>query len=672
MLTPVERVLFVLAALLSLTLTAFAARRIIRTIGRGQGRPQLDGLARRMMEALAKFVTFAPTFNVRRWTSLFHALVGWGFTFYLLVNLIDVTEAFLPGYVFLGGTTLGALFRLGADVLSLGVLVGMAYLIVRRFIVRPSSLTVRDTTLLHPKARLGIRRDSAIVAAFIVLHVGARFVGRSFLLALDGADPWEPFASALAGAWAGWSEVALVTAMHISFWVALGLILAFLPYFLYSKHLHLFFAPINFLLKPRRTSIGALDRLNFDDPSIEQFGASRLEHLSWTALVDAYACIMCNRCQDACPAYITGKVLSPAALEINKRYFLNQEGGRLASGEPSSQSLLEFAITPEAVWACTACGACIDVCPVGVEPMRDILEIRRHLVLTESAFPEQLQTAFRGMERSANPWGIGPEKRLEWAAGLDVPLVSQAPDAEILWWVGCAPATDARAQKTARALAQVLKSAGVRFAVLGPEERCTGDSARRSGNEYLFHELAQANVETLNRVAPKRIVTTCPHCLHTLKNEYPAFGGRYQVIHHTELLAELMAQGRLKLQGTAPQELLTFHDPCYLGRQNGVVDAPRQALAMAGATLAEMADHGSRSLCCGAGGGQMWKEEEHGDLRVSQLRLQQARATGAKVVAVGCPFCLVMLGDAAREQGDQIEVRDVVELVAERVAPVTP
>lgn len=672
MLTPVERVLFVLAALLSLTLTAFAARRIIRTIGRGQGRPQLDGLARRMMEAMAKFVTFAPTFNVRRWTSLFHALVGWGFTFYLLVNLIDVTEAFLPGYVFLGGATLGDLFRLGADVLSLGVLVGMAYLIVRRFIVRPSSLTVRDTTLLHPKARVGIRRDSAIVAGFIVLHVGARFVGRSFLLALDGADPWEPFASALAGAWAGWSESAQVAALHVSFWVALGLILAFLPYFLYSKHLHLFFAPINFLLKPRRTSIGALDRLNFDDPSIEQFGASRLEHLSWTALVDAYACIMCNRCQDACPAYITGKVLSPAALEINKRYFLNQEGGRLASGEPSSQSLLEFAITPEAVWACTACGACIDVCPVGVEPMRDILEIRRHLVLTESVFPEQLQAAFRGMERSANPWNIGPEKRLEWAAGLDVPLVSQAPDAEILWWVGCAPATDARAQKTARALAQVLKSAGVRFAVLGPEERCTGDSARRSGNEYLFHELAQANVETLNRVAPKRIVTTCPHCLHTLKNEYPAFGGRYQVIHHTELLAELMAQGRLKLQGTAPQELLTFHDPCYLGRQNGVVDAPRQALAMAGATLAEMADHGSRSLCCGAGGGQMWKEEEHGDLRVSQLRLQQARATGAKVVAVGCPFCLVMLGDAAREQGDQIEVRDVVELVAERVVPLTP
>jgi Fe-S oxidoreductase len=231
---------------------------------------------------------------------------------------------------------------------------------------------------------------------------------------------------------------------------------------------------------------------------------------------------------------------------------------------------------------------------------------------------------------------------------------------------------DVRAQKTACALAQVLQAAGVRFAVLGPEERCTGDSARRSGNEYLFHELAQSNVETLNRVAPRRILTTCPHCLHTLKNEYPAFGGHYQVVHHTEFLQELLAQGRLKLDGASKQELMTFHDPCYLGRQNGVVAAPRQALTSSGATVAEMTAHGTRSLCCGAGGGQMWKEEEHGDLRVNQLRLQQARETGAKVLAVACPFCLVMLGDAAREQADPLEVQDVVEVLAERVLPARP
>ena len=324
----------------------------------------------------------------------------------------------------------------------------------------------------------------------------------------------------------------------------LGTILLFIPYFLYSKHIHLFFAPLNFLLKPERRSIGELSKLDFDDESLEQFGATRLEDLGWEQLMDAYACIMCYRCQEVCPAYNTGKVLSPAALEINKRYFLNAEGKRLAGGEASSKELLEFAITEEAVWACTACGACVDICPVGNEPMRDILDIRRSLVLMENKFPKQLQAAFRGMERNTNPWGVPPTERMKWAEGMPVPTIDENPEPEILWWVGCAPATDARAQKTARAFAQILNTAGVSYAVLGEGEQCTGDSARRAGKEDLFFMLATANVEILNEVAPRRIVTTCPHCLHTLKNEYPAFGGNYQVIHHTQLIQELLAAGQ--------------------------------------------------------------------------------------------------------------------------------
>jgi Fe-S oxidoreductase len=299
--------------------------------------------------------------------------------------------------------------------------------------------------------------------------------------------------------------------------------------------------------------------------------------------------------------------------------------------------------------------------------MRDILEIRRYLVLTENAFPEQLQAAYRGMERTANPWNIPPEKRMDWAAGMRVPTVAQNPGAELLWWVGCAPATDARAQKTARAFARVLNAAGVSFAVLGPEERCTGDSARRSGNEYLFADLASANVATLNRVAPKRIVTTCPHCLHTLKNEYPAFGGHYRVIHHTQLIEELLETGRLKLRADAVPHMATFHDPCYLGRQNGVFQAPRASLHAAGLPLAEMPRHGAKSFCCGAGGAQMWKEEEAGEERVSSARLRQAEATGAHTLAVGCPFCMLMLTDASRAAGEGIQVLDVAEIIAERL-----
>jgi Fe-S oxidoreductase len=672
MLYPPERILFLLALLATLIAAGFAIRRLVRIIGRGQGRPDWRAVPRRIWGALIKTVSLAPTFKVRLGPSLFHAMVAWGFMHYLLINVGDGLQGLIPGFIFLGEGMLGRLYRLSGDILSVAVLVGMLALVVRRFILRPAALSVRTTTLLDPRARSGIQRDSAIVAAFILLHVGFRFTGESFQLAMAGPDAWQPFASFLAGAWSGWQTSWLVIARHGSWWLAIGLILLFVPYFPYSKHIHLFFAPINFALSPERPSIGQLDPIDFDDPDAEQFGVGRLEDLSYSGLLDAFACIMCNRCQEACPAYETGKVLSPAALEINKRYALNHEGSRLAAGQPSEKTLLEFAITPEAVWACTACGACIEVCPVGNQPMRDILNIRRYLVLTENSFPDQLQAAFRGMERMANPWNIGPEQRLEWASGLEVPTIDQIPEPEVLWWVGCAPATEARAQKTARQFARVLKAAGVRFAVLGTKERCTGDSARRAGNEYLFAELASANVEILNTIAPKRIVTTCPHCLHTLRNEYPAFGGHYQVLHHTQLIEELIADGRLKLETQRGAELTTFHDPCYLGRQNGVMRAPRQALRASGTPVREMARHEGRSFCCGAGGGQMWKEEEHGTERVNADRLREAQATGVSTLAVGCPFCMIMLGDAAKEAGAEMAVRDVAELVAERLPEASP
>jgi Fe-S oxidoreductase len=467
------------------------------------------------------------------------------------------------------------------------------------------------------------------------------------------------------------SSTGLAIGEHLSFWIALGAILAFIPYFLYSKHIHLIFAPLNFLLKPERKSIGELDKLNFEDESIEQFGVSRLEDLGWEQLMDAYACIMCYRCQEVCPAYNTGKVLSPAALEINKRYFLNLEGAKIAKGEPSTQTLIEFAIPEEAVWACTSCGACIDICPVGNEPMRDILDIRRALVLTENNFPNQLTAAFRGMERTNNPWNILPAERMKWAEGMQVPTIEQNPEPELLWWVGCAPATDARAQKTARAFAQILNTAGVNYAVLGKNESCTGDSARRAGNEFLFNEMATANVKMLNEVAPKRIVTTCPHCLHTLKNEYPAFGGNYTVIHHTQLINELVEAGKIRLKeqhtGSGEPSTVTFHDPCYLGRHNKLVDEPRQALQDAGASLVEMPRHGLKSFCCGAGGAQMWKEEEHGSERVNANRFREAQATGAETLAVGCPFCMTMLNDARKEANSEMQVLDIAEIVAARL-----
>jgi Fe-S oxidoreductase len=661
-LTLPEKIIFFLVALLSLYAAWQAAKRIIKTIARGQGQVDWSVVPKRLVAAIAKTITFQPVFRLRLWPSIFHAFVGWAFIFYILVNLGDVIEAFVSGYDFLGTGNLGNIYRLIGDVLSVAALAGMAALLVRRFAIKPANLTARKEVLLSPKARAGIRRDSAIVGSFILVHVGSRFLGQSFEIALYGADPWQPFATAVAGLWQGLSTTALVFGVHLFFWLALGTILAFIPYFLYSKHLHLFFGPLNFLFQPERRSMGELEKLDFEDESIEQFGASRIEDLEWKLIMDAYACIMCYRCQEVCPAYITGKVLSPAAMEINKRYYLNSEGSRLAKGEPSQQLLTEFAIPPEAIWACTACGACVDICPVGNEPMRDILNIRRSLVLMENDFPDQLQTAFRGMERTLNPWNVPPPERMKWADGLNVPTIDQNPEPEILWWVGCAPATDARAQKTARAFAQLLELAGVNYAVLGQMEQCTGDSARRAGNEFLFNELATANVEMLNEVSPRRIVTTCPHCLHTIGNEYPAYGGNYMVIHHTQLINELIAADRLNLSTNAKNSL-TLHDPCYLGRQNDILIDPRQVLEKTGVEFIELPRHGKKSFCCGAGGAQMWKEEQDGDERVNTARFREIQLSGAEKLAVGCPFCMIMLNDASKDAGSNIEVLDVAEVV---------
>jgi len=620
-------------------------------------------IPQRLVNVTLKILAFQPVFRFRLLPSLFHAFIGWAFILYLLVNLGDILEGLINNYEFLGPGRIGNLFRLSADLMSVAALTGMLALIVRRFMIKPSTLTTRQDILLSQKARKGIKRDSAIVAGFILIHIGSRLLGQSIKISIYEPDPWQPFANALSGIWSGLNQSALEVGLHITFWLALGTILLFIPYFLYSKHLHLIVAPINYFIRPERRSTGELSKLDFDDESIEQFGASHIEDLEWKLILDAYACIMCYRCQEVCPAYNTGKVLSPAAMEINKCYFLNSEGPRIASGERSQTPLVEFAIPSEAVWACTACGACNDICPVGNEPMRDIMDIRRSLVLMENDFPEQLQTAFRGMERTLNPWNVPPTERMKWADGLDVPTIDMAPDADILWWVGCAPATDARAQKTARAFAEILNAAGVNYAVLGEQEQCTGDSARRAGNEFLFNEMALANVEMLNEVNPKRIVTTCPHCLHTISNEYPAFGGNYQVIHHTQLINELIDQGRLILNAEESQTM-AFHDPCYLGRQNGILIDPRRILTQTQAKLIEFPRNGEKSFCCGAGGAQMWKEEG-GTERINANRFQEAQTTGAETLAVGCPFCMVMLNDAQKDLNSEMEVLDVAEIVAQ-------
>jgi Fe-S oxidoreductase len=668
MLTLVEKIIFAVATLASLAFTYRGVQRIVRHISSGHGRPDWSLLFKRIGDLIVKIGLFQPVFRFRLGPSILHAFIGWGFFTYLLVNLADLIYGY-TGFKLLENTGLfGDVYRLLADFLGVSILICMAALAFRRYVLRPASLSTRESTLLHPKARAGIRRDSVIVTATFFTHNLMRLLEESFRLAkLGQTDSWQPVISAVAGLWSGFDSSTLTVAEHTAWWISLGVVVAFLPYFPYSKHIHLFIAPLNFGLKPERKSIGQLSYINLEDQGIEQFGAAKIKDLGWEQIMDGYACIQCFRCQEVCPAYNTGKVLSPAALEINKRYSLNHEG--------TTELPMLNLISEEAVWACTSCGACVDICPVGNEPMRDILDIRRNLSMMESEFPKQLENAFKGMERNMNPWNVPQADRMKWAEGYNVPTIEQNPQPEILWWVGCAPATDARAQKTAQAFAKILNTAGVNYAVLGKNEACNGDSARRAGREDIFFGLASQNVEILNEVKPKRIVTTCPHCLHTIKNEYPAFGGNYTVIHHTQLINELVGTGKISMKLDGDNMKVTFHDPCYLGRHNQIFEAPRKGLRSAGVEVVEMPRTSAKSFCCGAGGAQMWKEVEPGSQRVNTARFAEARATlrnagtpsGGDTLAVGCPFCKTMLSDASNADGGSVQVRDVAEIVAERM-----
>jgi Fe-S oxidoreductase len=671
MLTDVEKMLFIMLALLAVGATYSGFQEMYQIINRGQGQLHFSNFFRRAWNALFIYLSQRTTLKTRRFSSLLHWGIVLGFTYYFLINAQDLLVGFFPNFE-ASLTNFGVVYdgyRLVGDVLSVAVLVGMSYFMIRRlYLPNKKDLQFNDNILLHPKVKAGgITRDSMIVGVFMLIHVGARFLGESVGVAQHGVDAFMPFATIVSPIWSSLSPDALEMMRHLAWWFAFGSILLFTPHFPYTKHAHLFMAPLNYLTRPDRTSMGELQPLDFENEDIEQFGANKLEDLQMTQIFDGLACIMCNRCQDVCPAYVTGKELSPSALEVNKRYYMKDHWDSLASGEESDWSLLGNVISESALWACTSCGACIDICPVGNEPMFDILDIRRDAVLMQSEFPNELQGAFNGMERQGNPWQIA-EPRTTWTDGLDIPVptVAENPDFDVLYWTGCAVSYDPRAQQTAQALVKVLHTAGVNFAILGDDETCTGDVARRAGNEYLYFEMASANVETLNEVNPKRVVVTCPHCYHNIGEEYHQFGGEYEVVHHTELIEELMDAGKLpRSANPANMSNVTFHDPCYLGRHNDVVDAPRNVLSANSIPIVEMPRNKKNSFCCGAGGAQFWKEEEHGTQKVNLERYEEAKATGADTMAVGCPFCMRMFEDASNEIVDGPKVRDIVEIIAD-------
>ena len=666
MLTFPEKLTFILFALSSLSLSVVTFSRMFKIIDLGTKKIEWKTVLLNWPKGFSSFFGQNTLFKTRRIVGFIHALVAWGFTLYLLVNIMDILYGFIPGFKFFPNSIIGKIYKIFVDIFTILVLTGVSYFLFRRFLTNDSKLEINPPVMLSDSAKVGMKKDSLLVGSFILLHVGARLFSASFEIAQHGSDWYQPAATTLSLFWSSLDMETLIFMEHLNWWIALGLILAFLPYFPYSKHAHLFMGPLNIMAKENRKSMTAIETIDFEDETIEQFGAKVLQDLPQTQILDAFSCIQCSRCQDACPAYETGKELSPSALEINKRYFINENSKILANGNAINKALTDWMLTEEAAWSCTTCGYCVEVCPVGNEPMLDILRSRQNLVMMDSKFPEDAMKTFDKMENYGNPWGLSPQDREVWMEGKDIPLMRDKKQTDVLYWAGCSGAYDQRGKEISQSVVDVLKKAGVNFASLGNEETCTGDSARRIGNEYLFQMMANKNLKTFDKYKFKKIVTQCPHCLTTLKNDYSELGADFDVVHHSQYIAELIKANKIKPEPWMDEDV-TYHDPCYLGRNSNEYDAPRDVIQsiMRDGKLVEMEQSKKESFCCGAGGGNMWYEIKTGE-RINKHRFNQAVETKAKTVAAACNFCNIMLEDGMKVTGNDkdMQVLDIAEMVS--------
>lgn len=624
-----------------------------------------------------------------KWTvsGIAHAFTFWAF----IVLMLTIAEAY--GSLFDDHFGIGHWAGLGfiEDFFAVAVLVALVVFTAIRYRQSPARRG-RASRFYHSHtgAAWGILGMIFAVIATLLLYRGAQMN--------TGHFPYRPY---------GWSFASWVVSKWLhplgaanqgveTFFILaqLVVVLAFLVFVTYSKHLHIVFAPLNVFFARSPDALGPLlpmysgdHRIDFENPSEEDnFGRGRIEDFTMKGLVDLATCTECGRCQSQCPAWNTGKVLNPKLIITDLRDHWFEEAPRLLSGGEAAASMRPLVgvaeangvIDPEALWACTSCGACVNECPVDIEHIDHIMDMRRHQVLVESAFPTEAGGMLRNLENSGNPWGMPSSTRLAWTEGLsfDVRVIGPGQtipdDVEYLYWVGCAGASDDRARHTTRAFAELLNLAGVSFAVLGPQETCTGDPARRMGNEFVYQMLAQQNVSTLTEVKARKIVATCPHCFNTIGREYPQLGGNFEVTHHSQLLESLVAEGRLAPKSSVDVSV-TYHDPCFLGRHNKVYDEPRSVLdAVPGVSATEMPRCRGRGFCCGAGGARMWMEERTGK-RINHERIDEALSLDPDVVATACPYCRVMLGDAVKDRQasgaarENVVVIDVAEVLLRSV-----
>lgn len=657
----------ILAAVIIGSVTAFlkAVVRLVNMLKVGQPENRFDQPVHRFRQFLIT-VLLQPQLTRKPLVGAMHLAVFWGFIVFGLATTEHFIGGFVDGFSIFFGMKLGGYYAALVDGFAVLVCVGVLGFAFRRYVQRPDCLR----SLPSP--------ESAIVLFFIGGLMATFLLGNAAEMAI-GDKSYESYRFASMGLSRmidGVSSGTLHLLFKVNWWLHALFILAFLVFIPNSKHLHLMACPFNeffYRTYPR----GRLAALDLEDEDAETFGVSKIEEYSWKQLLDLYSCIECGRCQENCPAYNSDKPLNPKKIIVDLKHHFMDIGPELVAKARDAEAreedddrppLAGEVVEEDAVWACTTCGGCVEHCPIAIEHIDKITDMRRYLTLMESQFPKEAVTVFKNMENQGNPWGIAAADRADWTEGLDVPVLAEKKVADVLFWVGCSGAYDERNKKVAQAMVKIFKAAVTDFAILGDEETCCGDSARRMGNEYLFQMLAESNIEAMKQYEFNRIVVTCPHGYNTLKHEYPQFGGEYTVVHHAEFIAGLIADGSLSLDvnGTGS---VAYHDSCYLGRHNDIYDSPRDALRATGRSVEAVCRERETGFCCGAGGGRMWLEETVGS-RINHLRTDDLVGSGANEIGTACPFCLTMIEDGLKEtdREDAAQVRDIAEFVADAIS----